>query len=92
MTTITLTPDLEEALSEEAQRQGTSPETLALDGLRRLYLPIPPAEGETAGEFLKDFIGVLHSSEYVPGGAGLSERTGEAFTNLLLQKRREGQP
>ena len=90
MTTITLTPELEQALGVEAQRQGTSAERLALDGLSKLFLPVAP-DGETARDFLKDFIGVLHSSEHVPGGARLSEHTGEAFTEVLLQKRREGQ-
>ncbi len=91
MTTITLTPDLEEVLTREAQRRGTSPERLVLDNLRRQCLPAPEvAEGGTAYDSLKDFVGVIHSGEYVAGGAKLSERTGEKFAEGLLQKQREG--
>ena len=36
---ITLTPDLETALKEQAQRQGISPEVLALATLRERLLP-----------------------------------------------------
>lgn len=37
--TITLTPDIENALTEQAREQGTTPETLALDGLREKFVP-----------------------------------------------------
>ena len=36
---ITLTPQLEAALSEQARRRGVAPETLALDALRERFLP-----------------------------------------------------
>lgn len=35
--TITLTSDLERTLTERAKQQGTTPELLALQGLRELY-------------------------------------------------------
>jgi hypothetical protein len=35
MRTITLPPDLEDRLAEEAHRRGTTPELLAVDTLRR---------------------------------------------------------
>ena len=37
--TITLTPQLEAVLSEQARRRGTDPEVLALDALRERFLP-----------------------------------------------------
>ena len=39
MTPILLPPDLENAIAEEARRRGLAPETLAVDGLRRLFAP-----------------------------------------------------
>ncbi len=36
---ITLTPQLEAVLSEQAQRRGVAPEVLALDALRERFLP-----------------------------------------------------
>ena len=38
---ITLSPELEAALSEAAQRQGVAPEVLALNVLRERLLPRP---------------------------------------------------
>jgi hypothetical protein len=37
-------------------------------------------------DYLKDFIGVLHSSEFVKGGAQLSKDSGKKFTAILLKK------
>ncbi len=45
MTTLTLTPELEAALSRRAQAQGTTPELLALDGMQRLDTT-PAFDGE----------------------------------------------
>lgn len=42
--TITLTPEIEIALTERAQSQGTEPEALALDGLRTLFLQNKPTK------------------------------------------------
>lgn len=73
MATITLSPELERAMTEQAQRQGTTLELLALDKLNALFLPVSPVEdageGETMADFLKDFIGCIDSREVVPGGA-----------------------
>ncbi len=41
-------------------------------------------------EFLEGFIGVLDSSEHVPGGANMSAMTGRDFADGLLKKRAEG--
>ena len=39
MTSITLPPEIEGPLREEARRRGTSPELLALDALRVRFAP-----------------------------------------------------
>ena len=92
---ITLTPDIEKALSEHSRRQGTTPEQLALESLRRQFVTHPGKRvGElhgTLADFLADSIGVLHSNEYIPGGAKMSEGTGKTFTAGLLKKRQQGQ-
>jgi hypothetical protein len=36
---ITLTPELEAALTEQARQRGVTPESLALDALRERFLP-----------------------------------------------------
>lgn len=92
---ITLTPDIERALTEEAQTQGTTPEILALTYLKeRLVLPetaeAPTEEYETLADFLAGYIGVLSSSEYVPGGARMSETIKEEFVKGLVEKREKG--
>jgi hypothetical protein len=40
---ITLTPDIERALAEQAHRRGTTPENLALEALRETFIPSRPA-------------------------------------------------
>ena len=91
---IELTPDLEQALTEEADRRGTNPETLALDTLRaRFARPAEPEHAPQAAnlaEYLKDYIGAVDSSELIPGGAQMSTDTGKKFTELLLERRGQG--
>ena len=41
--TLELPPDLEDALAEDARRKGTTPEKIALDNLRRSYIPLKVA-------------------------------------------------
>lgn len=41
---VTLTPDIEQALTEQAQQQGTTPEQLALDSLRQQFVHAAPME------------------------------------------------
>lgn len=93
--TITLTPEIESALAKEACKQGTTVEVLALDYLRARF--VPAEDGETAAQpqgtladFLADHIGVLASSEYVPGGARMSEASGKKFAAAMIQKRQQG--
>lgn len=78
---ITLAPDLEHALREQAQKKGTTPELLALESLREQFVvPVgstpPDGEAETLADFLSGHIGVIRSSEQVPGGARMSENSG----------------
>jgi hypothetical protein len=80
MVTITLPPELEKPITEEAQRKGTTPELVALDTLRKGFLPDtpPPTPEGTLADFLGDFIGCLDSGEVVPAGARMSENIGTA--------------
>ena len=92
MITITLPAELEKAVIQRASKQGTTPELVALDGLREHFLvdPEPPIAEGTMADFLGDFIGCFDSREVVPGGANLSENTGRKFKELMLEKYREG--
>ncbi|HLM67812.1 MAG TPA: hypothetical protein VK358_09805 [Longimicrobium sp.] len=94
--TIVVTPAVHEELARRAREQGTTPDLLA-DVYLRERLSVTekgkaPAEGapRTLAERLKGYVGVLHSSEHVPGGAQMSERTGEKFANILRQRREQG--
>ena len=92
---ITLPPDIEQALMEEANKRGTTAELLALDSLRARFAPRATADTAAGGystlaDFLTGHIGVLHSSEQIPGGARMSEAGGEQFTAGLLKKRQQG--
>lgn len=91
---ITLTPDIEKALAEQAHKLGTTPEELALDSLReRFVLHVPPAiptvEQGTLADFLSGRIGILHSSEHIAGGARMSEDSGKKFAAGLVAKHRQ---
>jgi hypothetical protein len=79
---IELTPDIEQALVEEARKLGMTPIQLALDSLRESFVvqeapPSPAKEPETLAHFLRGHIGVLHSNDHVPGGARMSEDSGK---------------
>ena len=92
---ITLTPDVEQALADEARRLGTDPELLALDILREHFVmstadETQVQEPESLADFLSGHVGVLHSSEHVVGGARMSDDSATKFTALLIQ-RRQGQ-
>jgi hypothetical protein len=94
---ITLTPDIEQALAAEARKLGRTPEQLALDSLRERFLSSeserPPAEAQaTLAGFLRGHLGVLHSSEHVPGGARLSENSGQKFATGLAAQRQQKRP
>lgn len=75
---ITLTPEIEEGLVQQARQLGISPQELALESLRRQFATAPQTEasgevGQTLADFLGDTIGALDSGEFIPGGARMSE-------------------
>ena len=91
--TIDLLPDVERWLAAKARQRGTT-----LDALANAYLlelqqkeaarePAPPG---SMAEFLEGYVGVFDSRDFVPGGARLSEATGEKFTDILEEKRARG--
>lgn len=47
--TITLTPEIENAIVEQARREGTTPERLVSDSLRSLFVPPTPTPDEILG-------------------------------------------
>jgi len=91
---IVLTPEVERALADAAVQEGTTPDELADVYLRERLLTRKYDGSATAprtlAERLAGYVGVLNSSDYVPGGARLSENSGDQFTDLLLEKRRDG--
>ena len=94
---ITLTSDIEQALAAEARKLGLTPEQLALDSLRERFLSpesdTPPVEEPaTLADFLRGHLGVLHSSEHVPGVARLSEHSGRKFAAGLAAQRQQKRP
>ena len=91
---LTLTPDVENAITQQANQQGITPQQLALESLRELFIPALVEEKEhssTLADFLDGYIGVLRSGEFIEGGAQLSENTGNRFAQLMAQKRQQDQ-
>ena len=92
MLTITLTPELEQRIIEQAVEQGTTPELITLDSLNKLYFPAEsealPKDGSMLSDYWADYIGTVDSRETTPEGAKLSEKTGRKFTELMLDKYR----
>ena len=95
---ISVPRDIERALTQRAHALGTTPETLAVDSLRERFIPESDVHHEPAGkdanktlaDFLEGYIGVLHSSEKVSGGAEMSDKTGRKFADGLARKRAAG--
>lgn len=86
MMTITLPPEVEAMLAEEARRRGTTPELLAVDCLRnRLGPPAAEAgdEGASLFDFLSGYTGTVEGSS-----EAFSERCGRRFMNGLVEKTR----
>lgn len=69
--TITLTPDIEMALTERAQKQGKPPETLALESLRAEFVEAALMKGPTLLEPRDDWERLLRSAA-TPAGVSLS--------------------
>ena len=86
---IRLTPDIETALEQQAKRQGTTPERLALDTLGSVFLqpssPKPSAEQATLFDFLSGYIGTIEGT-----GEAISENCGCRFADGLATKRERG--
>jgi len=79
---LELAPEIEEALREEAERQGTTLELLAQKALHdRFTVPHSPTEDLSSYEALKPFIGKFHS-----GKGHLSQNTGEQFAEIVAKK------
>lgn len=82
---IRLTSDIETALAREAQRQGTTPEQLALTLLGNLVLS--PATADTSlkeaslFDFFAGYIGTIEGT-----GEALSEHCGQRFAEGLVAK------
>ena len=89
MTTITLPPDLEGSIAREAHRRGIAPETLALDGLRRLFAPAPAGEESASSENLFDFL-AGHIGTVSGTMEALSERCGDRFADAMVEKHGRG--
>lgn len=87
MTQITLPKDIETPMADWARKRGCSIEQLAVDTLRERFVPPdePPDHGATLADFLAGHIGVLSSSEFVPGGANLSVDCGKRFAAALAE-------
>jgi hypothetical protein len=85
--TITLPPEIEAPLAEQARQRGTTPESLAVETLRQAFQK--PAEepppGGTLYDALKDYSGVVEGT-----GESFSENCGERFTDYLVEKKRRG--
>jgi hypothetical protein len=91
MTTITLPPEVEGPLTEEARKKGTTPELLAVDCLRKLFTPSPAVgttvEGESLFEFLSGYVGTVGGST-----EALSEDCGQRFAQGLVKKQQRTHP
>lgn len=89
MSPITLPIELQNVIDKRAGEQGTTPELLIVNTLRNQFLPTEAAtktvEVSTMAEFFQGYLGGLHSSEFVPGGANASEETGRKYKELLLK-------
>lgn len=89
MTTIILPPEVEEPLVEEARRKGTTPELLAIDCLRQLFIPSSTTETSAEGEALFDFLAGYAGT--VSGTTEpLSEHCAQHFAQGLIEKQQRG--
>ena len=68
--------DLRQAQREQARNGQTAQDEQAPDS-------------SSLADLLNGYVGVIHSSEKVEGGAQLSKQTGSAFAEIIRQKREE---
>jgi hypothetical protein len=91
---IDFTPDVEQRLDDMAKRNGTTAESLVRSAVEQLLVPEEQAHDEptpgSLAEFLQGYAGAFDSREWTPGGARLSENTGEKFADILEEKRAQG--
>ncbi len=91
--TITLTPEIERALTARANQQGTTPELLALHDLQELYAESPapdPFEGKSLADVLAGHIGVINSRKNNGSEPSQLSADKDSFTEYLVEKRRQG--
>lgn len=86
MLSITIPDELAGPLADEASRRGTTPELLALEGVRRILPPpdppvVPP--GGTMLDFLAGYIGVVEGT-----GEAFSQDCGRRFAEDLAAGRK----
>jgi hypothetical protein len=96
---LELSSEIEAALQEEAERQGTTPELLAVKMLRDRFAPqngngqkAAPLDQQSAYEALKPFIGMFNSSKVNQAEIPQSDDPHEiAFGEIMDEKyRRQG--
>ena len=88
MITITLPLEIEGQLLKEARKQGTTPESLALNCLRERFTPSKKQAPEDKESSLFDFLSV-HIGAIDGTTEALSENCGQRFSEGLLEQRRE---
>jgi len=89
---LTLTPEIENAINKQAIRRGVTPERLVLESLKQLFVIAETKLDEqpaTLADFLDGYIGVIHSSQLIEGGARFSENSGSKFAQLMRHKRKQ---
>jgi hypothetical protein len=91
MTTITLPPEVERLVVLEARRQGSTPELVAINALRRLFVPHSQSVQGPSPRTLAD---LLSSDIRIVDGSAepFSENCGEWFAEGLQEKQGRGKP
>lgn len=91
MKNITLSADehLIEAANQRAAEEHTTLNEQFQLWLKHYVQHEQQAAQGTLADFLQGHIGVLHSSEYMPGGARMSVDSGKKFAAGLLKKRQQ---
>ena len=77
---IHLSPELEQRIAEAAEAAGTTSDDLAEKCLNELFPAEEPAQAHpnpdghrSLADAIAPYIGVVHSSEFVPGGSDVHE-------------------
>ncbi len=76
--TITLTPDIESALTEAARLRGTTPEALALESLQATF--VPPDEAPLSDEEFEALVNELDEAVAEAGGDKIPPLPDHALT------------